>query len=236
MNEFNIFFWLAEKMGLEEYANPLALSVIGSLLVLIFITIVSLLAWSRFKDPEKLIIPSYKISLTNIIELTTDLLTDLMRGILGDKTEKYFPLIATLFIYILICNLIGFIPGFLPPTAVITTNLACALIVFFYYNYLGFKKYGFIGYMKKFMGPLVWLAPLLFIVELVSHVSRIISLSVRLYGNMLGDHLVLEEFADLVPLLIPILFMAFGIFISFLQAFIFSILSTVYIALATQDE
>lgn len=150
---------------------------------------------------------------------------------MGEKNARtYMPLIASLAIVIFVSNIMGVIPGFEAPTSNINFTLSLALIVFVYYNYLGIKKNGFINYFKHFMGPMPILAPLMFPIEIISHISRIISLSFRLFGSIRGDDMFLMVLLMLVPWLVPLpgffLLTAFG----FLQAFIFSILTYVYIA------
>ena len=150
---------------------------------------------------------------------------------MGEKNSRtYMPLIASLAIVIFVSNMIGVIPGFEAPTSNINFTLSLALIVFCYYNYLGIKKNGFVNYFKHFMGPMPVLAPLMFPIEIISHISRIISLSFRLFGSIRGDDMFLMVLLMLVPWLLPLpgffLLTAFG----FLQAFIFSILTYVYIA------
>ena len=150
---------------------------------------------------------------------------------MGEKNARvYMPLIASLAIVIFVSNMIGVIPGFEAPTSNINFTLSLALIVFVYYNYVGIKKNGFINYFKHFMGPMPILAPLMFPIEIISHISRIISLSFRLFGSIRGDDMFLMVLLMLVPWLLPLpgffLLTAFG----FLQAFIFSILTYVYIA------
>ena len=150
---------------------------------------------------------------------------------MGEKNARvYMPLIASLAIVIFVSNMIGVIPGFEAPTSNINFTLSLALIVFVYYNYVGIKKNGFINYFKHFMGPMPILAPLMFPIEIISHISRIISLSFRLFGSIRGDDMFLMVLLMLVPWLLPLpgffLLTAFG----FLQAFIFAILTYVYIA------
>jgi F-type H+-transporting ATPase subunit a len=150
---------------------------------------------------------------------------------MGEKNARtYMPLIASLAIVIFVSNMMGVIPGFEAPTSNINFTLSLALIVFVYYNYLGIKKNGFVTYFKHFMGPMPILAPLMFPIEIISHVSRIISLSFRLFGSIKGDDMFLMVLLMLVPWLLPLpgffLLTAFGL----LQAFIFSILTYVYIA------
>ena len=150
---------------------------------------------------------------------------------MGEKNARvYMPLIASLAIVIFVSNMMGVIPGFEAPTSNINFTLSLALIVFVYYNYVGIKKNGFINYFKHFMGPMPILAPLMFPIEIISHISRIISLSFRLFDSIRGDDMFLMVLLMLVPWLLPLpgffLLTAFG----FLQAFIFSILTYVYIA------
>lgn len=150
---------------------------------------------------------------------------------MGEQNARtYMPLIASLAIVIFVSNMMGVIPGFEAPTSNFNFTLSLALIVFVYYNYVGIKKNGFITYFKHFMGPMPILAPLMFPIEIISHISRIISLSFRLFGSIRGDDMFLMVLLMLVPWLLPLpgffLLTAFG----FLQAFIFSILTYVYIA------
>lgn len=147
-----------------------------------------------------------------------------------ENARKYLPLIATLGLVIVVSNLIGIIPGFESPTGNINFTLSVALIVFMYYNYVGITKNGFLNYFKHFAGPVPALAPLMFPIEIVSHLSRIVSLSFRLFGNIKGDDLFLLVLLMLAPWLLPLpaFFLLFAM--AFLQGFIFMILSYVYIA------
>ena len=150
---------------------------------------------------------------------------------MGEKNaRRYLPLIGSLAFVIFVSNMMGVIPGFEAPTSNINFTLSLALIVFIYYNYVGIKINGFLSYFKHFMGPMPILAPLMFPIEIISHFSRIISLSFRLFGSIRGDDMFLMVLLMLVPWLLPLpgffLLTAFG----FLQAFIFSILTYVYIA------
>lgn len=201
----------------------------------LFLLILAWVANRRLSHTEACLVPKSRPTPSTLFEVIVEAILGLMEGVMGKRAWKYFPLIGTLFIYILTCNIMGLIPGLAPPTDNINTNAACALIVFLYYNYVGIKEHGFLNYAKHFLGPVLWLGPLMLVIELVSHIVRPVSLSVRLFGNMTGDHLVLGVFSELTPLLVPIIFLALGLFISFIQAFVFSLLSIVYIALATEE-
>lgn len=209
--------------------------IFSTILVAVFLFVVCKRIARAIKASSNPIIPEEKISFQNFFELVIQMTLNISKDIIGPQAEKYLPLIGGLFIYILFCNLLGCIPGFLPPTSDIYTNAACAIIVFVYYNYQGLKEHG-LAYFKQFVGPLVWIAPLMIVVEVLSHFFRPFSLSVRLFGNMFGDHTVLSIFSGLVPLFIPVIFMGLALVVSLIQAFIFSALSAVYIGLAISHE
>lgn len=209
--------------------------VVTAIFVVLLLGVLSLRAKKAMERSADPLIPAPHPNVTNLLEVAVEAVLGLMRNIIGHHSERYLPLIGTLFLYILTCNILGIIPGFLPPTDNINTNAACALTVFMMYNYYGFREHG-IKYLKQFTGPIFWLAPLMFFIELFSHLFRPFSLSVRLFGNIFGDHLVLSIFSDLVPLIVPIAFMILGIAVSLIQAFVFSLLSSVYIALAVSHE
>ena len=167
----------------------------------------------------------------NVMETFVDGIIKMGTDTMGEQNARTnMPLIESLAIVIFVSNMMGVIPGFEAPTSNINFTLSLALIVFVYYNYLGIKKNGFINYFKHFMGPMPVLAPLMFPIEIISHLSRIVSLSFRLFGSIRGDDMFLMVLLMLVPWLLPLpgffLLTAFG----FLQAFIFSILTYVYIA------
>ncbi len=146
-----------------------------------------------------------------------------------EKAMRYMPLVATLGLFIGIANLIGVIPGFEAPSAFLDFTLALALIVFIYYNFEGIRRNGVIDYFKHFMGPVWWLAWLMFPIEIVSHISRIISLSFRLFGNVKGDDMFLMVMLMLAPWLLPMIPFALLAFMALLQAFIFMMLTYVYL-------
>jgi F-type H+-transporting ATPase subunit a len=145
------------------------------------------------------------------------------------------PFFATIFLFILFANLIGLLPGFTPPTDSFHTTFALGAVSFVVYNYYGFQEHG-AKYLKHFMGPVVWLAPLMIVVELFSHAFRPISLAIRLFGNMFADHLVLGIFTDLTKLVAPVAFYMLGALVCVVQAFVFTVLSMVYVALAVSHD
>jgi len=147
------------------------------------------------------------------------------------KTEarRYLPLVATIGLFVGVANVIGILPGFEAPSAFLDFTLALALVVFTYYNFEGIRRNGLIAYFKHFMGPVWWLAWLMFPIEIVSHISRIISLSFRLFGNVKGDDMFLMVLLMLAPWILPIVPFALLSFMAFLQAFIFMMLTYVYL-------
>lgn len=145
------------------------------------------------------------------------------------EARRYLPLVATIGLFVGIANVIGVIPGFEAPSAFLDFTLALALVVFTYYNFEGVRRNGIISYLKHFMGPVWWLAWLMFPIEIVSHISRIISLSFRLFGNVKGDDMFLMVILMLAPWLLPMIPFALLTFMAFLQAFIFMMLTYVYL-------
>lgn len=234
---FNLYLWLASQFGIEEHVAHSYVHVASSVTVLIIITLLAFVAHRKLKNTESFVVPPKRMSVAGVFELIVEGALNLMREIMGKhRAQIYFPIICATFVYILFSNLLGIIPGFAPPTDNISTNAAVAITIFLYYNYQGIKAQGFKHYIGHMMGPVLWLGPLIFLIELISHLVRPLSLSARLFGNMTGDHMVLEIFSNLVPLIVPVIFIALGIFVSFIQAFVFSLLSIIYITLATEHE
>ncbi|MDA3903448.1 MAG: F0F1 ATP synthase subunit A [Desulfuromusa sp.] len=171
----------------------------------------------------------------NLMEAVVTGIDGLIEETMGKEGKAYFPLIATFALFILVCNLIGLVPGFYPPTANLNTNAALALTVFVLTHVVGFRKHG-IGYLKHFMGPIIWLAPLMFVIEIIGHIARPLSLTLRLFGNMYGHEIVLMIFLALVPLFLPIPMMLMGVLIAFIQTFVFTLLAMIYIAGALEES
>jgi F-type H+-transporting ATPase subunit a len=160
----------------------------------------------------------------------------MVEGAMGEKqAARFFPLIGALWFFILSCNLIGLIPGFIAPTDTLKTNVGIALMVFVLTHYYGVKEHG-LAYFKHFLGPTPALAPLMLPIEVVSHVARPLSLSVRLMGNMMADHKVVFSFFALVPLIVPLPFLLLGLLVCLIQALVFTTLTMVYISMAIEHE
>lgn len=181
------------------------------------------------------VVPDQRLGVRNILELLVDIVVGLSDSIIGKKGRKYVSLFGSLFIFILSANLLGLVPGFTPPTSSWWANLGLGLVVFVAYHYFGIRENG-AHYFKQFLGPTLLLAPLFIVIELASHGFRPMSLSIRLFGNMFGDHLVLEIFTDLTKLVIPVLFYMLGTLVSVIQAAVFTILTIIYVAMAISHE
>ncbi|MDY0300656.1 MAG: F0F1 ATP synthase subunit A [Trichlorobacter sp.] len=208
-------------LGIGEAASD---AIAYTWLLIIVLAIVAKMATSVVREVPQ--------GLQNLMEVVVDGIENMISESMGPKGRPFFPLIATLALFILISNLIGLIPGFFPPTANINTTAACAVVVFVTTHIVGFKEHG-AGYVKHFMGPILWLAPLMFFIELIGHLSRVLSLTLRLFGNMQGHELVLMIFFTLgvkyyLPLA-PLPMMMMGILVSFIQAFVFMLLAMIYI-------
>lgn len=194
--------------------------------VIVFFIVISRMMLSRMS-----VVPG---GLQNVMEIIVSSLNDMVTEIMGEKGKTYFPLIATLALFIFLSNLLGLIPGFMPPTANLNTTAACAVIVFVLTHIIGLKEHG-LNYVKHFMGPVWWLSPLIFPIEVVGHLSRPISLSMRLFGNMTGHELVVMILLFLVPIGIPVLMSVMGLLVAFIQAFVFALLAMIYLAGALEE-
>ncbi len=195
-------------------------------IVMAVVLLVAILAVRRMRET-----PS---GLQNFFEPVISGIEGMIEETMGHHGKAYFPLIASIAFFILASNLIALIPGFYPPTANLNTNAAMALTVFFMTHAIGVKEHG-LAYFKHFCGPVPWLAPLIIPIELVGHLARPLSLTLRLFGNMYGHEIVLMIFFTLVPVLVPLPMMLMGVMVAFIQAFVFMLLSMIYIAGALEE-
>jgi F-type H+-transporting ATPase subunit a len=193
------------------------------------------------------VVPDEGVTLRNMLEVIVQALGDMARDLIGPEWRKYFPIVGTMFIFILVSNLLGLIPGVGGATSDANTTWAWALISWLVYTWVGIAKHKH-NYLVKFMGPSFFekemfgrtvhfrlLAPLIFVIELPLDLARILTLAVRLLANMFADHTVIAVWIGLVPIGIPAIFMGLGLIVSVLQAFIFSLLTMIYIGLALQE-
>lgn len=217
----------------------ISLSVLATLIVLGF-AFMTKSAWEAADDEA---IPDGKVSIRSIIETLMDAALSLGEQVFGNRKDakRFLPLIGTLGLYILFSNLLGLVPGFAPPTDNLNVTVPPAIVVFLATHYLGVKENG-AHYFEHFLGPkiggLPWLAPIMLPIEIISHFARPLSLSLRLMGNMTGDHKVLAIFLTLAafPIIFPIPILILGTVVCFVQALVFSLLTMVYIALAIEHS
>ena len=221
--EHPIFFItkLFEAIGLGHFAHAYP-HVTYTWLIMLILIVASLLAVKSVK-----MVPEGG---QNLFEVVISGIENFQVEVMGEHGRSMFPLIATLGLFIFLSNVMGLIPGFYSPTASINTTLACALIVFFTTHIIGVKYHGF-KYIKHFLGPIWWMAPLMLPIEIIGHLSRVLSLTLRLFGNIMGEDLVLAILLLLAgKFLAPLPMMFLAVFTSFVQAFIFALLSMMYIA------
>jgi F-type H+-transporting ATPase subunit a len=215
----------------EEYEHVVTYAVVAGGLVAAGFTATSALK----KQGAAAVTPDGRLSTRGVFEIITEFIQSFVDMVIGEHGRKYTPMFAAIFTLVFANNLVGVLPGMTPATEQINTTMAMGTFMFLVYNYLGFKAHGH-HYAKHFLGPLLWLAPLMVVIELISHIVRPLSLGLRLANVMAGDHTVVGIFTDLVPLILPIPFYLLGMFVCFVQAFVFTLLSMVYIALATAHD
>lgn len=218
----------ALKITPEHPGHPWPNWLVMEILVVVLIMITTALLRGRLsaENPGKL---------QQTFELIYEFIANTISEVGVHHGERFIYYIGTIFIFILSMNLIGLIPGLEAPTNFVPVTVGLAVVTFIYYNVMGFSDLG-IGYLKQFMGPVAWLAPLMIPIELISHFVRPLSLSVRLYGNMFAGEQVTGIFLALTFLVIPIIFMLLHVFVAVVQTYVFTLLTTIYIGGATSEE
>jgi F-type H+-transporting ATPase subunit a len=204
------------------------------------LVIAGLLVWAwaarrQLRAAADPVVPDGTLTTRNTLEIFVEWFVGFIEGLLGPKGRRYLDLYATFFLFILTANLVGLLPGFVPPTSNFNVTFALGVLSFLLYNYYGFRAKG-AGYLKHFLGPIWWLVFLLLPLEIIDNLVRPVSLALRLFGNMTGDHLVLEIFTGLTKIGVPVMFYALGAFVSLIQAFVFTILSIIYLSLALEEH
>ncbi|MEZ4598580.1 MAG: F0F1 ATP synthase subunit A [Syntrophotaleaceae bacterium] len=231
VHPFLFMQWLVEKLGFGFTSEELHHYGYFNHITYAWVTmgILVLLAWLAARKLST--VPG---KMQNFMEVVFEQIERLMGETMGRKGRPYFPLICTLALFILVSNLIALLPGFMPPTANLNTNGALALTVFFGTHIIGVKEHG-LKYLKHFTGPIWWLIPLMLPIELIGHVARPVSLTLRLFGNMYGHEVVLMIFLFLAPFIVPLPMMLMGVLIAFIQTFVFTLLTMIYIAGALEE-
>ncbi len=231
VHPFLILDWIAQQLHLDALIgglnNPDSLkAALYAFLVSAILIVVAFIATRSIS-----LVPT---GAQNFMETIVTGVEGLIESTMGEEGKAYFPLLATFAMFILVSNLIALVPGLYPPTACVNTNAALALTVFVMTHVIGAKKHG-AAYFKHFMGPIWWLAPLIFVIELIGHIARPLSLTLRLFGNMWGHEIVLMIFIMLVPFFVPVPMMLMGVLVAFIQTFVFTLLAMIYIAGALEE-
>lgn len=185
------------------------------------------------------VIPAGRFSLKGFYESVLEFIVGIADMVIGEEGRKFVPMFAAIFFFVWINNLVGLLPGMTPATDNINTTLALGMFSFLMYNYYGFKEHG-ISYLKQFLGPLLLLAPLMLVIEIIGHIVRPLTLGLRLYGNIMADHTVLSVFLGMFENLwfipVPAIFYGMGIFVASMQAFVFTMLSMIYVSMAISHD
>ena len=205
--------------------NAVAMQVLVVALLLLFFVVVRLRL--SVEKPR---------GLQHVVEMFNEFAVGQSENVIGEQSSRFIPFLSALFLLILFGNLIGLIPSLESPTATGATPLGCALVAFVYYNVHGLREQGVLGYLKQFLGPIWWLIPLMFVIEIISHLARVMSLSIRLYANIFSGDMITMAFFSIVPLVIPVIFLLLHVAVSLLQAYIFMLLNAIYIGLAVSHE
>jgi len=229
------FNFINKLLHTEEPALPTALLVVGGLVVL---GRRALLQHERAQEP---LVPEPRLTIRHLFDVFATFILWLGDKAMGEQNRKYLPFVGTLFLYLVSMNLLGLVPGFSSPTSQFQINLGLALTVFALYTYWGVREVGLVGYFHHLWcfglrGPLIFLGIMIFPIELLSQVFRPITLSARLFGNMTADHIALSVFTELVPVIVPVLFLLLGTVIAVMQAFVFTLLTMIYIRLGVTHE
>jgi F-type H+-transporting ATPase subunit a len=223
---------LAGKPVTGHAAEPL----VASLFVAILVITLAVITKGSIANVDLAVIPDEKLSLRTFMEVFVAYFYDMMKDMMGAKRAKrYFPLVGTLALFIFFSNMMGLIPGFNPPTSSLNITLGCALVVFVMFNVYGIQENG-LGYFKHLAGPVWWLAPLIFPIEVLSLFVRPVTLAVRLMMNMAVDHLLAGIMLMLFALFLPIPLIVLGTIVCLIQVLVFCLLTSIYIALATEHE
>ena len=236
VNWYDEAYKLVSGGAYDHHTAERVVVIAGGLFTLLICTIAGLLYTSSVKNSGSDVTPSGRFNVRTLLDMTMDLVVGISKDNLGHSWKTYSPLLAGIFMYIVVCNLGGLIPGFIPATESLSNNLAMGATVFLVYNIAGLREHG-VHYIKQFTGPMMAIAPLMLVIELIGHVFRPVSLSLRLMGNVFADHLLVGIFTANAPyILIPSALMFFGLMVALIQSFVFTVLTSVYISLAVSHD
>ena len=220
--------------GSIPYLKNLPAHVSNGIIVSVILLVLVILGYRQLKRTQDDIVPEEKLTLRNFFEIIVEGLSGLISTNMGPRGKEFMLIIGTLALFILFNNLSGLIPGFLPATDNVNTTFACSLTVFVMTHYYGVREHGF-RYLKQFIGPFWWLSPIMLPIELIGHIARPISLGLRLFGNIFGDHMVSAISLQLL-LVVPVLAMTLGLFVALVQTLVFLLLSMAYFSGAISHE
>ena len=224
------FTWF-DAAGIDHHYTYVAANVVVTTGLVLF----AVAARVALGSGEKAFVPAGGFGVRGIAEALTEYMDELVSSVLGAGTRGYVPLFGSIFFFVIMNNLASLIPGMTAATSNINAALAIGIFSFLVYNVMGVIKGGW-HYLAHFAGPVWWLAWLMLPIEIISHMIRPFSLGIRLSVNMTADHAVLGTFIDMTKVVIPVIFYGMGTFVSFIQALVFTMLSMVYVALATADD
>ncbi len=224
------FTWF-DLLGVDHHYTTVAVAVFATALILVL----SVAGRLALGNGEAAIEPAGRFTLKGFFEAFVEFMNNIVHQVLGHHGTHLIPLFGAIFFYIVFNNLLGLIPGMTAATSDINCSFAIGLFSFVAYNVIGFNHAGF-AYFKHFLGPIWWMIPILLPIEIISNFIRPLSLGIRLHVNMMADHTILGTFIDLTKVIIPVIFYGMGTFVSLVQAFVFTMLSMVYVLMATADE
>jgi len=227
------FTWLSTLPFVRDHSVPE--NAMASILVTLLLIVFAFFLRPRLSNIDQAMQPEDGVTARNIGEQFVEMISGIAEGVIGHHYERYVPLLASFFAFILLSNLLGLLPGFSPPTSNVNTTFALGLVSFLAYNFYGLREGG-LKYLKHFMGPMLVLAPLMVLIELMSHAFRPLSLGIRLFANMFADHELISIFTGLTKIGVPVLFYFLGLLVCVVQAFVFTMLTAVYITLAVSHE
>lgn len=216
--------------------NQLPHHVSNAIIVIVMLMIIAILGTMALrKESKRYFVPEGRLTFRSAGEMIVEGILNIVKENMGPRGPEFMMIIGTLALFIFLSNILGLIPGFHSPTENINTTAACAITVFVLTHFYGFREHG-IKYLKQFTGPVIWLIPLMLPIELIGHFVRPVSLSIRLFGNIFGDHTAVAIFFSLVPLLLPLPMMVLGLLVAIIQTFVFILLSMTYFSLAIEGH
>ena len=226
----NYYHLITEALSLDAKYGL----VVGSAFVTVILAFIGMLYKAQLNSQND-VLPTSRVGIRFFIDLIMNFIYGLAQEHCGKNYRNYLSILSALFLFIYVANLSGLVPGFPPPTESMSTNFALGIVAFGVYNLAGFREHG-IGYLKQLLGPVAFIAPLFLVLETISHLSRPFSLGMRLTGNIFGDHLLLSVFSSLTYLVIPAALLFFGLLISTIQSFVFTLLTGIYISMAISHD